>query len=156
MATGKDASRIGAERRWREGIFLGLCCAGQSANDDAVEPPDGVKAARAIKLEADESAWDVELHLSVKGRLWDRKRRDPTIRVSVPRTPLPSGVPFANRVSRRKGSWPATDVRSERTSRSVVVRSNSGMSRWSCSCHGDSSINLPQQRMQETSGKCNA
>ena len=35
MATGKDASRIGAESRWREGIFLGLSGAGQDANDYA-------------------------------------------------------------------------------------------------------------------------
>ena len=51
MATGKDANGIGAESRWRE--------AGQGANDNAVGTPDGVEPTRAIKLEPDESAWDV-------------------------------------------------------------------------------------------------
>ena len=83
MATGRDASQIRAESRWREGIFLGLYGAGQCANDHAVGAPDGVEAARAIKLEPDESAW---------GLPRDRKRRDSTIGECVPRTPLPAGV----------------------------------------------------------------
>ena len=94
MATGKDASRIGAESRWRGGIFLGLFGADQGANDCAVGTPDGVEAARAIKLEPAESAWDVELLLSVKELPWDRKRRDPTTRVNLPRTLLPVRVPL--------------------------------------------------------------
>ena len=67
MAPDKDASRIGAESRSRGGIFLGLFGAGQGANDYSVGTPDGVEAARAIKLEPDVSARDVELILSVVG-----------------------------------------------------------------------------------------
>ena len=70
MATGKDACRIGAESRWRA-FFLGLFGAWQRANDYAVGTPDGMEAARAIKLEPDESAWDVLLS-SLKGLPWDR------------------------------------------------------------------------------------
>ena len=33
MTTGRDTSQIGAESRWREGIFLGLVDAGQGGND---------------------------------------------------------------------------------------------------------------------------
>ena len=81
-ATGKDATPIGASR-WREGVFLELCGT-QDANDDAVGAPDGVEAARAIKLEPDEGSCDVELLLCVKELSWDRNRRDPTIIVSIP------------------------------------------------------------------------
>ena len=48
--TGKDASRIGAKSRWREGIFLGLFGAGRGANDFSIGAPDGVEA-RAMELE---------------------------------------------------------------------------------------------------------
>ena len=96
--TGKSLRRVvalfGAENRWREGIFLGLFGAGHAANDYAIGPPDGVIAARAIKLEPVKSTRDVELLLSVKELPWDRKRRDPTIKVSVPRTPLPAQKPL--------------------------------------------------------------
>ena len=77
MAVGKDASRIGAESRWRQSIFL-------EADEYAIGTPDGVEAARAIKLEPDESARVVEFLLSVKRLPWDRKRRVPTTRVSMP------------------------------------------------------------------------
>ena len=50
-------------------------------------------------FEPDESAWEMELLLSVTGLPWDRMRRDPTIRVSVPRTPLLPGVFSASRAS---------------------------------------------------------
>ena len=104
MATGKDASRVGAECRRREGIFLGLSGAGQSANDHAFGTPD------------------------VKGLPRDRKRHDPTVWVSVPRTPLPARVCFCQQslqqeeMEARETSQPATGVTSEgtSTSRSMV------------------------------------
>ena len=103
MATGKDASRIGAESRWREGIFLGLFGAGQGANDYAVGTPDGVEVWHG-------RSWDVELLLSVQGLPWDRNRRDPTVRVSMPRTPLPAGVLLATE-PRAGGRWRARSSR---------------------------------------------
>ena len=40
-----------------------------------------MEATQAIKLELDQSAWDVELLSGVKRVPWDRERQDPTIRV---------------------------------------------------------------------------
>ena len=67
MSTGKDAIHTSAESLWREGIFRALFGAGQGATDNAVGTPDRVEAPRAIKLGPDESAWDLERLLSVKG-----------------------------------------------------------------------------------------
>ena len=55
-ATGKNASWIGAGRRWREGVLLGLLFAGQGANNHAFGTSDGVEAGRATELEPEESA----------------------------------------------------------------------------------------------------
>ena len=63
MATGKDASRVGAESRWHEGSFG----AGLGANDYAVGTPQGVEAARALKLEPHEIACCVEASLDEEG-----------------------------------------------------------------------------------------
>ena len=52
------------------------CGAGEGANDYAIGTPDDVEAARAIKREPDESAWDVEHLLNVKGLPWDRKQEE--------------------------------------------------------------------------------
>ena len=116
MATGKDASRIGAESRWREGIFLGLFGAGQDANDYAVGTPDGVEAARAIKLEPDESAWDVELLLSVKGATMGPQAARPDDQGQNAENIAASRSSPANRASTRRrwrarrSFWPTTGV----------------------------------------------
>ena len=84
MPTGKIASRVGADSRWREGCFLGLIGGGSGANDYAIGTPDGVVSGRAIKLLPAGSAWDPELLLSVKGLPWDRTRRQAAPRVFLP------------------------------------------------------------------------
>ena len=78
--TSRDTSQIGAESRWREGIFFRTLwrCLGRKR---LASTPDSVEATQAIKLELDQSAWDVELLSGVKRVPWDRERQDPTIRV---------------------------------------------------------------------------
>ena len=63
MSARKHVSRISAENRWQEGIFLGILGGGVGASDYAIGAPDGVQPARAIKMDA----WDIELLLAVKG-----------------------------------------------------------------------------------------
>ena len=67
---GKSRKVGSAQRVGVKASSLDLFGAGQGANDYAVGTSDGVEAARAIKLEPDESAWDV-------GLPWDRKRSRP-------------------------------------------------------------------------------
>ena len=75
--------------------MLGVFDAGQAAIDNTIGTPDGLEAGRAMKLEPEESAWEVELLLSVKRLSWDGRRCDPTSRVSLPRTLLPAGIPLS-------------------------------------------------------------
>ena len=89
MTAQKHVSRIGAESRWQEGIFLGIFGAGMGASDYAIGTPEGVQAGRAIKLLPVRDAWDSELLLAVRGLPWDRKRVDRTIRVVLPTPPGP-------------------------------------------------------------------
>ena len=63
---------IGAESRWREGIFLGLFVAGHGANVSAVVTPEGVEAARTINLGP---YWDMEPLWSVKKRPDGQRQR---------------------------------------------------------------------------------
>ena len=115
--------------------------------------PDGVEAARAIKLEPDESAWDLELLLSVKGLPWDRERRDPTIWVSLLSTRLPPGVPLPTEL-RAGGDGGQGGVPGPRR---VCIRKKVEILKFGQTHHHrEQSINLSQQRMQETRGKCNA
>ena len=82
-------SRISAESRWQEGIFLGILGGGVGASDYAIGTPDGVQPARAIKILPEIDAWDIELLLAVKGRPWNRRRADPAarIRLAAPEVP---------------------------------------------------------------------
>ena len=99
MEPGKLVSRIEADSRWKEGIFLGVIGGGLGVNNYAIGTPEGVRAGRAIKLLPQEECWDSELLLSVKGLPWDRLRRDPTVRIVVPGSspvavlpPIPAGI----------------------------------------------------------------
>ena len=76
MSAKKHVSRISAESRWQEGIFLGIL-GGVGASDYAIGTPDGVQLARAIKMVPEIDARDIELLLAVKGLPWDRRRADP-------------------------------------------------------------------------------
>ena len=67
MSAKKHVSRISAESRWQEGIFLGILGGGVGASDYAIGTPDGVQPARAIKMVPEIDAWDIELLLAVKG-----------------------------------------------------------------------------------------
>jgi hypothetical protein len=91
MPTGKLVSRTAAESRWKEGIFLGLYWRGP--NDYAVGTPDGVMAARAIKLMPEEDAWDSELVLAVKGVPWDRMKAEAAERILMPRVAVAVDLP---------------------------------------------------------------
>ena len=73
MSAKKHVSRISAESRWQEGIFLGILRGGVGASDFAIGTPDGVQPARAIKMVPEIDAWDIELLLAVKGLPWDRR-----------------------------------------------------------------------------------
>ena len=83
MSAGKHVSRISAESRWQEGIFLGILGGGVGASDFAIGTPDGVQPARAIKMVLGIDAWDIELVLAVKGLRWDRRRADPAARIRL-------------------------------------------------------------------------
>ena len=61
MSGKKHVSRISAESRWQEGIFLGILGGGVGASDYAIGTPDGVQPARAIKMVPEIDAWDIEL-----------------------------------------------------------------------------------------------
>ena len=89
MSAGKHVSRISAESRWQEGIFLGILGGGVGASDYAVGTPDGVQPARAIKMVPEVDAWDIELLLAVKGLPWDRRRADPAARIRLPAPEVP-------------------------------------------------------------------
>ena len=43
MSAKKHVSRISAESRWQEGIFLGILGGGVGASDYAIGTPDGVQ-----------------------------------------------------------------------------------------------------------------
>ena len=73
MSAKKQVSRISAESRWQEGIFLGILGGGVGASDYAIGTPDGVQPARVIKMVPEIDAWDIELLLAVKGLPWDRR-----------------------------------------------------------------------------------
>ena len=60
MSAKKHVSRVSAESRWQEGIFLGVLGAGDGASDCAIGTPDGVQPARAIKMVLEIDAWDIE------------------------------------------------------------------------------------------------
>ena len=119
-----------------------------------------MEAARAIKLEADESAWDVELLLSVKWLPWDGKGRDPTMRVSMPRRPLSAGVPLPTE-PRVGGDGVQGGVPGPRR---VYIRKNVEIRKYGQTpgrqgCLAFAKENTPsisQRRMQEMSGMCNA
>ena len=67
MAPGKLVSRAGAESRWQEGVFLGIFPRARGgAADYAIGTPEGVVAARAIKLKPEGDEWDIELLLAVR------------------------------------------------------------------------------------------
>ena len=98
MSSKKHVSRIGAESRWQEGIFLGILGGGVGASDYAI----GTQRARAIKMVPEIDAWDIELLLAVKGLPCARRRADPAARIRLPEhvLPPPVGEPVAPR-SRR-------------------------------------------------------
>ena len=89
MSAGKHVSRISAESRWQEGIFLGILGGGVGVSDYAIGTPDGVQAARAIKMVPEIDAWDIELLPEVKGLPWDRQRADPAARIRLPAPEVP-------------------------------------------------------------------
>ena len=92
MAPGKQESRIGADSRWKEGIFLGILGAGGGSQDYAIGTHDGVVPARAFKPVLGGDAWDRELLLAVKGLPWDRRRQNVAVRIEIPASvPLPDG-----------------------------------------------------------------
>ena len=84
MSAKKHVSRISAESRWQEGIFLGILGGGVGASDHAIGTPDGVQPARAIKMVLEIDAWDIELLLAVKELPWDRRRADTAARIRLP------------------------------------------------------------------------
>ena len=53
MSAEKHVSRISAESRWQEGIFLGILGGGVGASDLG-------QPARAIKMVPEIGAWDIE------------------------------------------------------------------------------------------------
>ena len=53
----KLVSRISVERRWQEGISLGILGGGVGASDYEIGIPDGVQPARAIKMVPEIDAW---------------------------------------------------------------------------------------------------
>ena len=89
MSAKKHVSRISAESRWQEGIFLGILGGGVGASDYAIGTPDGVQPARAINMVPEIDAWDIELLLAVKGLPWDRRRVDPAARIRLPAPEVP-------------------------------------------------------------------
>ena len=89
MSARKHVSRISAESRWQEGIFLGIHSGGVGASDYAIGTPDGVQPARAIKMVPEIDAWDIELLLAVKGLPWDRRQADPAARIRLPAPEVP-------------------------------------------------------------------
>ena len=112
---------------------MGLFGAGQGANDCTVGTPDGDAAKQAIKLEPDDSAWDVEHLWSVKELPLDRKRRDDQGQRAE--NTVASRSSFAN----RRSSWRATGGR-RRERRDPEVWSNSGMSRFAIVTENNQSI----------------
>ena len=86
MSAGKHVSRISAESRWQEGIFLGILGGGVGASDYAIGTPDGVQPARAISMIPEINAWDIELLL---GLPLDRRRADPAARIRLPGPEVP-------------------------------------------------------------------
>ena len=78
MSAEKHVSRISAESRWQEGnFFRGILGGGVGVSGCAIETPDGMQTARAIKLVLESDAWDIELLLAVKGLPWARRRAYP-------------------------------------------------------------------------------
>ena len=84
--------------------ILGLFGADQGANDCAVGAPDGVEAARAIFLQPDEGAWDVELLLSVKGAAMGPPAMRPDDQGQHAENTVASRRSIANRASSRR-TW---------------------------------------------------
>ena len=89
MSAKKHVSRISAESRWQEGIFLGILGSGVGAIDYAFGTLDGVQPARAIKMVPEIDAWDIELLLAVKGLPRHRRRADPAARIRLPAPEVP-------------------------------------------------------------------
>ena len=89
MSAKKHVSRISAESRWQEGIFLGILGGRVGASDYAIGTPDGVQPARAMKMVPEIDAWDIDLLLAVKGLPWDRRRANPAARVCLPAPQVP-------------------------------------------------------------------
>ena len=81
----KHVSRISAENRWQEGIFLGILGGGVGASDYAIGTPDGVQPARAIKMVPEIDAWDSNCCCQSR----DRRRADPAARIRLPAPEVP-------------------------------------------------------------------
>ena len=100
MSAGKHVSRISAESRWLEGIFLGILGRGVGASDYAIGTPEGCNR-------PEQSRWCLKL-MHGTSNCWDRRRADPAarIRLSAPEVqpehvlPPPVGEPAGPR-SRR-------------------------------------------------------
>ena len=86
MSAKKHVSRISAESRWQEGIFLGILGGGVDASDYAFGTPDGVQTAQPIKFVPESDAWDIELLLAVEG-LSSAGRPCSEVRLPVPEEP---------------------------------------------------------------------
>ena len=84
MSAGNHVSRISAESRWQEGIFLGILGGGVGASDYAIGAPDGVQPARAIKMVPEIDAWDIEFAAGSQRTSLDRRRADPAARIRLP------------------------------------------------------------------------
>ena len=83
-------SRISAESRCQEGVFLGIFGGGVGASGDGIGTPDGVQPARAIKMVPEIDAWDIEL-LLVKELPWDGRRADLAARIRLPAPEVDEG-----------------------------------------------------------------
>ena len=110
----QEKTRVGSAQR----VVCAKTSSGQSANDHTAG------ASRAIKLEPDENDWDVEHLLSVVDLPWDRKQGDPTIGVSVPRTPLLAEVslPTEPRTEREGKQRRVPGPRRVNIGKNVVIR----------------------------------
>ena len=155
MSAKKHVSRISAESRWQEGIFLGILGGGVGASDYAIGTTDGVQPARPIEMVLEIDAWDTELLLAVEGFPWDRRLADPAarIRLLAPEVPPehvlppPVGEPAGSRSrrvyirrdveirkygcdDRARGAWP---WHREPPLRGIQMRAGPGSSRKSLS-----------------------